>query len=155
MLGVDVRDPKPRLGVLVREQAEAGDDRRPPPRLRPELEQLDRERVTGLGALDENRPADRIDVREVELRDVVDTGCAGDLLVGGVADVQQNRLARLDLERRLDRVVPRVLVGVGTEVVERVGLHLEVRRGGPYAKIVLADEGRIVLSSVLLTSRRA
>jgi hypothetical protein len=53
-------------------------------------------------------------VREVELEDVVDARAARDLLVGGVADVQQDGLARLDLERGLDRVVPGVLVGVAS-----------------------------------------
>ncbi len=65
---VDLRDAQPRVGELVGEQAEAGDDRRPAPALRPELEQLDRERVARLRALDEDRAADRVDVREVELR---------------------------------------------------------------------------------------
>jgi hypothetical protein len=53
-------------------------------------------------------------VREVQLEDVVDPRTARDLLVGRVADVEQDGLARVDLDRGLDRVVPGVLVGVAS-----------------------------------------
>jgi hypothetical protein len=59
---------------------------------------------------------------EVELEDVVDARSLVNLLVGCVPHVQQHGLAGLDLEGRLDRVVPRVPVCVTAEVVERMSL---------------------------------
>jgi hypothetical protein len=69
-LRVDRRDPQPRVGELVRQQPEAGDDRRPAPVARAQLEDLDRERVAGARATDEDRAGDRVDAPEVERRDV-------------------------------------------------------------------------------------
>src|SRR5215475_8686568 len=60
-------------------------------------------------------------MREVQLEHVLDARIPPDLLVRGVPNVEQHRLSGLDLERRLDRVVPRVLVRVAAEIVERAG----------------------------------
>jgi hypothetical protein len=109
---VDLGDPKPRVGELVGEEPEAGDDCRPAPVLGLERKELHLEDVARLRSLDEDRPADRVHVREIELRHVLDTGAVVDLFVRGVAHVQLHRFARLDLENGLDRVVP--------DVVERV-----------------------------------
>jgi hypothetical protein len=116
---VDLRDPKPRVRELVREEAEAGDDRRPPPVLRLERQELDLEHVARLRPLDVDRAADGVHVREVELRHVLDSGALVDLLVRGVANVQLHRFARLDLERGLDRVVPDIVERVRRYVVDR------------------------------------
>jgi len=70
-LRVDRRDPQPRVGELVGQQPEAGDDGRPAPVARAQLEDLDREDVAGARACDEDGSRDRVDAREVQGRDVV------------------------------------------------------------------------------------
>src|SRR2546430_384850 len=66
-LSVDLRDLQPRLRELVREQAEARNQRRPAPILRSELDDLDLEHVARRGALDEQRTAHRGAAGAVEL----------------------------------------------------------------------------------------
>src|SRR5256886_17113284 len=119
-LSVDLRDPEPRLCELVREQAEARNQRRPAPILRSELDDLDLEHVARRGALDEHGTADRVDVGEVELLHLCGARGCCDLLVRGVAHVEFDRVARVDLDGGLDRVVPRVVEGVAAKVMERL-----------------------------------
>src|SRR2546421_5908492 len=118
-LSVDLRDPEPRLRELVREQAEARNQRRPAPILRSELDDLDLEYVARRGTLDEHGTADRVDVGEVELLHVCGARGRGDLLVRGVAHMEFDKVARVDLERTLERVVPGVVEGVAAKVMER------------------------------------
>jgi hypothetical protein len=120
---LDLRDAKPRIGELVGEEAEAGDDRGPAPVARAQLQDLDGQRVAGLGALHEHRARDRVHVREVERRDRVGPRVGGDLLVGRVADVQLDVVAGVDLDRRGDRVVPDVVERVRAHVVKRLACH--------------------------------
>jgi hypothetical protein len=116
--GVDLRDPQPRVRELVGEEAELRDDRRPPPVLRLELDQLDLEDVSRGGAFDKDWAADRVDAREVELRDVLHPRVPVDLVARGVTHVQLDGFARLDLERGLDRVVPHVAERVPAKIVD-------------------------------------
>jgi hypothetical protein len=119
----DLRDPQPWVRELVGQQSEARDDRRPAPVRRLELEQLDGKRVSWFGSLDVDRAADRVDLREIERRDVGGGRVADDLLVRGVADVEDDHLAGLDLQRGLERVVPRVCESVRAKLVDRSRLH--------------------------------
>ena len=126
--GVDLRDAQPRVRILLGEEAEARDDRRPAPSVRRELEQLDGEDVSRAGALDEHRSADRVDVREVELGDVLHSGAGVNLLVRGIADVQPHDRVRLHFERGLDRVVPDVAERLAAQIVD--GSTVQVRHLG-------------------------
>ena len=56
---------------------------------------------------------------EIELRNVGRVRVCIDLLVGGIANVELDVISGLDLERRLDRVVPHVVERVGPQVVQR------------------------------------
>src|SRR5215208_6127506 len=69
--GLDAGDAQPRLGELVGQEPEAGDERRPSPVPRPELKDLDGEHVSRPSILNVNGSADRVDVLEVELGDVL------------------------------------------------------------------------------------
>src|SRR5205823_14800522 len=77
------------------------------------------EHVSRLCPLHEHGPAHRVDVVEVQPRDVLQARVRSDLLVGGIAHVQLDDRAGLDLERRVDRVVPDVVEGVLANAVER------------------------------------
>jgi hypothetical protein len=57
-------------------------------------------------------------VREVEVRDGLDGRVLADLLVAGVAHVEFDLRARVDLEHGLDRVVPDVVEGVRPDLVQ-------------------------------------
>src|ERR1019366_2633042 len=132
-----------RLGELVGEQPQAGNYRRPAPQRRPELEQFDRQRVARTRALDEHRPADRVHAREIDLGDVVRAGALAELFVGRVAGVQFDDVARIDLERRLDRVVPDCVVGVVAELVNRVRIHFaRTYRGGAFTQCARTPAGQ-------------
>ncbi len=119
-LGVDGRDVQPRVGELVGEQPELGDDRRPAPVVRDQLEDLDLERVARFGALDVDRAGDRVDVAHVHLRDVLRRRVPGQLPAGRVRGLELHRRARLDLQHRRDRVVPHRLPVLSADAVERV-----------------------------------
>jgi hypothetical protein len=122
-LGVDARDPQPRVGELVGQQAEAGDDRRPAPVARAQLEDLDGQRVAGPGAADEHRAGHRVHAREVERRDGGDVRIAVQLAARGVAHLELDDVAGLDLEHRRDRVVPHEVGGLLAHPVQRVAFH--------------------------------
>jgi len=70
---IDFRDTEPRVWIFVGEEPEIRNDRGPAPLRRPEFEQLHRKDVARPGTLDENRSADGVDVREVELRHILGT----------------------------------------------------------------------------------
>jgi hypothetical protein len=76
----------------------------------------------------EHGPAHRVDVVEVEPGHVLRARVGTDLLVGGIAHVQLDDGAVVDLERRLDRVVPDVVESVLANAVERARRvrHVEV-----------------------------
>src|SRR5215218_172244 len=122
-LRIDFRDTEPRVWIFVGEEPEIRNDRSPAPLRRPEFEQLHRKDVARPGTLDENRSADGVDVREVELRHILDTRVAVDLLVGGVADVELDRLPGLHLQRGHERVVPDVVEGVRADFVDGDRVH--------------------------------
>ena len=73
----EVEDPQVRVGEVVRQQPEAGQDRRPAPALRVQVEDLDRERVAGLRALDGDRAGERVDAVPVEPSDRVRPSTSG------------------------------------------------------------------------------
>jgi hypothetical protein len=57
----EVEDPQVGIGEVLGEQAEPGQDGRPAPALRVEVEDLDGQGVARLGAVDGDRPGQRID----------------------------------------------------------------------------------------------
>src|SRR5262245_24015391 len=121
---IELRDAKPRVRVLVGEEPEFGNDRRPSPVARLELEKVDDEHVARPGALDEEGAADRIDVSEIELQDVFGARGGVNLLVRRVPEVELDDVARIQLERGLDRVVPDVVERVAAEIVDRSSVEI-------------------------------
>ena len=109
-------DAQGRLGEVLRQQPEAGDARGPAPVRRLEVEQLDLQRVAGLGTLDRDRPVDLVDPREVEGRQVLDASSPGDLAARGIEGVDLHHLAAADGRDRLDRTVPGQVELVATDV---------------------------------------
>ena len=154
---LDVRDSQPGVRVFIREEPELRNDRGPSPLRRLEFENLHGEHVAWLGSSYVHRAANRIHVLEVELRDVACVRVATDLLVGRVSDVKLDGLARSDLERRVDRVVPDVRIRVGPNAVNRVAasLHGEIEHYSvcqihqPYASCELHEANN---SSALTTT---
>jgi hypothetical protein len=102
----DLRDPQPRLAELVGKQAEAGNDRRPAPGMRTQLEDLDGEHVAWLRTAHEHRTGHGVDPVEVQRGDIGGRRVGGELVAGSVGGLELHGLAGLDLERRRDRVVP-------------------------------------------------
>src|SRR5439155_20100245 len=97
---------------LVDQLAEPGNQRRDAPLDRRHVEDLDHERVSGLGAAHSNGPRRRVDPFEVDRRDEI--VLAADLSVEAVACLERDDVARLDLEHGLelgaespDHVLPR------------------------------------------------
>jgi hypothetical protein len=103
----EIEDPQVRIGEVVRQQAEAGQDRRPPPALGVDVEDLDRERVARLGAAHGDRAGQRVDAIPVEPGDRARVGVRADLVVADVARPHDDGVARVDLEHGLVADVPR------------------------------------------------
>ncbi len=117
------RDPEVRIGELIRQQAETGDARGPAPIGWLELEQVDLERVTGLGAADRDRPVDLVDAVEVELREVIDRRARGQLAARGVEHVELDDGAVVDGLDRRDRRIPGEVEAVARDTESGLGLH--------------------------------
>ena len=93
---------------FVREQAEARQEGRPPPVAVLQVKHVNLQRVTGLGAVDPDRPRQVVDGVEVEPRVLV--GSAGpDLALAGDLDVEVNGVARVDRQQWLEVGVPLVM----------------------------------------------
>ena len=104
----EVEDLEVRIGEVVRQQAEPGDDRRPTPRTGFELEDLDLERVARRRSLDEDRAAEVVDRLEVP-HDLVDGGGLEDLTVARHRELEMDDVARADRERGLATPIPVVV----------------------------------------------
>jgi hypothetical protein len=124
-----------RLLELVREQAEPRDVGGPSPSRRLEGQKRHLENVARARTLDEHRPGDGIDSREIEPAHVVDRRRRGELIRRGVGDLELERLARCDARHRPQTVVPaQVALMNGVSVCHAVRL-LELRRS------ILAERG--------------
>src|SRR6185437_3907984 len=77
----------------------------------------------GLRVLHEHRPADRVHVREVERGDRLGARIPPDLLVAGVAHVQLDLGAGIDLQGGRDGVVPDVVERLWPDLVQRMTVH--------------------------------
>ena len=106
MLAVQAGDPQRRIGELFRQQPEVREDPGPSPLGGLEFEELDLERVARLGALDEDRPADLVDTREVDLGHVLDRRVLANLAVRGLEGVELDDGSARDRCERWDRAVP-------------------------------------------------
>src|SRR6185295_7983842 len=93
-----VEDPQVRIGEVVWQQAEPGQDRGPAPATGVEVEDLDGERVAGLRAAHGDRPGERVDAVPVQPGDDVGRGVRPDLVVADVAGDHDDRVAASDLE---------------------------------------------------------
>ena len=82
------RDPVGRIREVVGEQPEARDRRGPAPVGGLELEQVDLERVAGLGAVDRDRAVDLVDPEKSSRREVVDGRRRGQLPAARVEQVE-------------------------------------------------------------------
>jgi hypothetical protein len=106
MLAVQAGDPQGRIGELVRQQSEVREDPGPSPLGGLEIEELDLERVARLGALDEDRPADLVNAREVDEGHVLDGRILADLAVRRLEGVELDDGSARDRCERWDRAVP-------------------------------------------------
>ena len=113
----EVEDAQVRLGELVGQQAEAGEDRRPAPAARVQVEDLDREGVAHLGALDVHRPGQRVDAVPVQARDHARVRAGPDLVVAHVAGLEDHGVAVGDGQQGFVARVPREVHAVGRAVV--------------------------------------
>ena len=96
-------------GKTSGEEAEAGNHGGDAEVRRLVRDQLDDEQVAGLGALDEQRPGQRMAEAEVEIEDVRVCAAAGQLTVDPVAGDERHLLARCDRGDRGDVRVPAVV----------------------------------------------
>ena len=113
----EVEDAQVGLGEVVGEQAEARGDRGPAPALRVQVDDLDRERVAGLGALDEDRAGQRVHAAPVDVRDHARLRAGPDLVVADVTGLEDDGVAVGDRQQWLIPGVPRVVHRVGRAVV--------------------------------------
>jgi hypothetical protein len=100
---------------VVAEEAESRDlDRVPPlvPRVGVDRDDLRLEKVTRLGAPDEDRAGERMHGPERRVRDVGDVCGRRELAVERVARLVDDGVAGVDLDDRLDRLVPAVVAGL-------------------------------------------
>ena len=94
------------LRKILRQQAEARDDGRPRPARRREVDQGRLDGVAGLGAVDVDRPGDRVDPVEVEIGDRLHAGIGRDLAAHRVDLRERDGLPRCNGRRRLAGIVP-------------------------------------------------
>ena len=99
-------DVERRLWKILRQQAEARDDRGPCPARRREVDQGRLDGVAGLGAVHIDRPGDRVDPVEVEIGDRLHAGIGRDLAAHRVDLRERNGLPRRNGRRRLASIVP-------------------------------------------------
>ena len=84
-----------------------------PQSARPQVEDLDRERVAGLRAFHRDRPGERVHALPVERRDDVRRRLGRDLVVADVARLERDRVAARDRQHRLVACVPLEVDAVG------------------------------------------
>src|SRR6266852_5968482 len=100
------------VGKVRGQQSQARKQGGPPPRTRLEAQDLHLEDVAGLGTLDEDRTAKRVELVEVECSEPGGVVAFLQLTGGHLLGVEVDDVARLDLDRRRQRVVPLVVEGV-------------------------------------------
>ena len=83
----------------------------------------DLQRVARPGALDVDRPGDRIDLAEVERLDALHRGAATKLAGGGVETLEMDRLAGPGDDRRLEVPVPAEMMPGAVDRVVAVNAH--------------------------------
>ena len=113
----EIEDLQVRIGEVVRQQPEAGQDRRPAPALRMQVDDLDRERMAGLGAVDGDRASERVDTVPIEQGDRIGRRLRRDLVVAHVARVHDDRVAARNRQHRLVVRVPGEVHPVCREIV--------------------------------------
>src|SRR5207249_4509077 len=116
------------------QQAQARQQRRPAPSTRLQLEDLDLECVPRFGAVNVDRPAQRIQPVEVELAQLGGRVALLDLARRHLLGVEVDDVARRDLHRRFQRVVPLVVELVATDPVllyPRPNAHLRTSSLSP------------------------
>ena len=118
-----VRDLQVRVGKVVRQQPEARDRGRPAPVGRDELEQVDLERVAGLGSLDGHRSGDLVDLVEDERLERGGGRVRVDLAVRRVEAVEFDDVPGADARHRLDGRVPGEVVLVSADADGGCGLR--------------------------------
>ena len=99
-VALDAEDLCERRADLLDQLAHPGDEGREASLVRSHLEELDDERVAGLGAADRDRARGAVDAFEVDLRDEI--GLRPDLPGEAVVRLERDHLARLDLEHGVD-----------------------------------------------------
>ena len=122
-LGAESSDVVRRVRELVGEEPEPGDDRRPAPARRLEVEQVDLERVARLGAVDRDRPADLVDAIEVQGEELGHAAVGIELAAARVEQIELDDAARVDRRDRLDRRVPRQVVAIAGHMDRGGGDH--------------------------------
>src|SRR5207248_10325598 len=85
---------------------------RPAVALRHDVEVLHLQQVAGLCALDVHRPGERVRDRALQALEILRRGARADLQVVGIARLERELLARLDLDNRREVWMPAVMAGV-------------------------------------------
>ncbi len=101
-----------RCGHDVAQEPEPRHDRRERPWLRHDVDELDLEQITRLGACDEDRPRQRMDYANRQSAQVGDRGLRVEIAIERVTRFQHDLLARLDLDRRRHVRMPAVVAGI-------------------------------------------
>src|SRR5579871_2236135 len=95
------------FGELIRQQAKARDDRRPPPLRRFKAEEFDLKRIPWRCAFDINRSIHLIYPRKIQRANSIYTGVRADLPTGGIHQAELHRLAGFDEGDGRDALIPR------------------------------------------------
>ena len=98
----------PQVGVreVIRQQTQPRQHGRPAPPLRVNVQDLDRQRVARLGAVDRDWPVQRVDAVPVKAGDHARVRIRTDLVVADIARPDHERIAGIDVEHRLIACVP-------------------------------------------------
>jgi hypothetical protein len=102
----EIEDPKIGVREVVGQQAQPGQDRRPAPALGVDIQNLDRERVPGLGALYPDRSGERVNAVPVKPGDHACVGVRADLIVADVTRPDHDRIAGIDHQHRVVARIP-------------------------------------------------
>src|SRR6202162_3177038 len=105
------------MGEVVSQEAQARQEGSPSPGAGLELEDLDLQRVAGLGALHVDGPSQRVEAVEGQRAELRGRGSFLQLPRGHLFRVEMHDVARLDLDRRGNRVVPLEMVRVAADLV--------------------------------------
>ena len=95
-----------RIGKIIGQQTKAGDDRGPSPARRHEGFDRHLERVSGLGPIHVDGAGDRVNLGEIERRDLRDARLLIDLAARSVDNFELDAIARRHGQHRRVRIVP-------------------------------------------------